>query len=116
MARRKNIDKKAKVNKEKAVSAGSRFDISQETKNSIWGILGFSLAVLSVLSFTGKAGADGNLFASIARSLFGWDFSVVPLVLEIFGFVFLNQFPGRYITALFLGRLCFYSLFLPCFT
>ena len=52
----------------------SRFDISQETKNSIWGISAFILAIISVLSFVGKAGWAGEGFDLIARSLFGWGF------------------------------------------
>jgi len=115
MARRKNIDKKAKVNKEKAVSAGSRFDISQETKNSIWGILGFSLAVLSVLSFTGKAGAAGNLFASIARSLFGWGFFVVPVAFAILGVAFIKSISRQIYHSAVFGTALFLFSFLALF-
>ena len=91
MVLRKKIDKKQKVGREKTTSTGSRFDISQETKNSIWGILSLSLAVLSILSFVGKAGTAGMLFSLAARSLFGWGFFIVPVAFIVLGAAFIKS-------------------------
>ena len=60
MAKTKKKDFKSDKKIKKEVSG--RFDISQETKNSIWGITGFILAILSVLAFTHNSGQAGELF------------------------------------------------------
>src|SRR5512145_2114466 len=87
MGRHKKKEKQGKSREERV----SRFDISQETKNSIWGIGSFILAVLSVLSFVGKAGVAGEGFNIFARSLFGWGFFIVPIAFVILGFSFLKS-------------------------
>ena len=76
----------------------SRFDIGQETKNSIWGILSFILAVVSVLSFIGRAGQGGALFDSFARSLFGWGFFIIPVALVLLGVAFIKSISRKIIT------------------
>src|SRR3989338_10096034 len=115
MTRKKKIEKKQKVRGERAVSAGSRFDISQETKNSIWGILSFSLAVLAVLSFLGKAGAAGNLFSAVAKYLFGWGFFVIPVAFVILGASFIKSISRQiYYSAVF-GTVLFVLSFLALF-
>src|SRR3989344_2272932 len=115
MARRKKLEKKEKPVKERGTSDGSRFDISQETKNSIWGILSFSLAVLAVLSFLGKAGAAGNLFSAVAKSLFGWGFFVIPVAFVILGASFILSISRQiYYSAVF-GTVLFVLSFLAIF-
>lgn len=115
MALQKRTEKKQKARNERAISAGSRFDISQETKNSIWGILGFSLAILSILSFVGKAGAAGDLFAVAARSLFGWGFFIIPVAFIILGISFIKSISRQiYHSALF-GTVLFMFSFLAMF-
>src|SRR3989338_5275227 len=115
MARRKKLEKKEKPVKERGTSDGSRFDISQETKNSIWGILSFSLAVLAVLSFFGKAGAAGNLFSAVAKSLFGWGFFVIPVAFVILGASFIKSISRQiYYSAVF-GTVLFVLSFLAIF-
>jgi len=115
MARHKKVDKKQKVRKERAVSAGSRFDISQETKNSIWGILSFSLAVLAILSFAGKAGTAGTLFNIAARSLFGWGFFIVPVAFIVLGFAFLKSISRQIYHSAVFGTALFMFSFLALF-
>jgi len=115
MARRKKTDKKKKVRKEKATSTGSRFDISQETKNSIWGILSFSLAVLSILSFADKAGTAGTLFNIAARSLFGWGFFIVPVAFIVLGFAFLKSISRQIYHSAVFGTALFMFSFLALF-
>src|SRR3989338_4565839 len=115
MARYKKTDKKLKVRKERTVSAVSRFDISQETKNSIWGILSFSLAVLAILSFVGKAGTAGTLFNIAARSLFGWGFFIVPVAFVVLGFAFLKSISRQIYHSAVFGTALFMFSFLALF-
>ncbi len=93
----------------------SKFDISQETKNSIWGIGSFILAVLSILSFVGKAGWAGEGFNIFARSLFGWGFFIVPVALVILGLSFVKSISRNiYYSAVF-GTLLFVGSILGTF-
>lgn len=115
MARKKKLEKKPKRGKERSESAGSRFDISQETKNSIWGILSFSMVVVSVLSFFGKAGVAGDLFAVASKSLFGWGFFLVPVAFAILGISFIKSISRKiYFSAVF-GTVLFLMSFLGLF-
>ncbi|MBI4158507.1 MAG: hypothetical protein HY505_02735 [Candidatus Yanofskybacteria bacterium] len=112
---RKKANKKQKVREEEAALAGSRFDISQETKNSIWGILSFSLAVLAILSFAGKAGTAGTLFNIAARSLFGWGFFIVPVAFIVLGFAFLKSISRQIYHSAVFGTVLFMFSFLALF-
>lgn len=118
MTRHKKVEKKHKVKESasrRAESAVSRFDISQETKNSIWGILGFSLAVLSILSFAGKAGAAGNLFSVAAKSLFGWGFFIIPVAFIILGASFVKSISRQIYHSAMFGTVLFVFSFLALF-
>lgn len=118
MVRRKNIDKKLKVKESasrRTASAVSRFDISQETKNSIWGILSLGLAVLSILSFVGKAGTAGTLFAVAARSLFGWGFFIIPVAFIILGASFVKSISRQIYHSAVFGTILFVFSFLALF-
>src|SRR3990167_666405 len=115
MARHKKTDKKVKVRKERTASAVSRFDISQETKNSIWGILSFSLAILSILSFAGKAGAAGNLLSTAAKFLFGWGFFIIPVAFVILGASFIKSISRQIYHSAVFGTILFVFSFLATF-
>jgi S-DNA-T family DNA segregation ATPase FtsK/SpoIIIE len=79
-----------------------RFDIGLETRNSIWGVLSFILAIIVTLSFIGKAGRAGELFNLTARSLFGWGFFIVPIALLLLGIAFIKSISRRiYFSAVF---------------
>ena len=112
MSRHKKREKSAfKPRKER----NSAFDISQETKNSIWGIVSFILAVLVVLSFIGKAGWAGEGFNIFARSLFGWGFFIIPIALMLLGVSFIKSISRRiYFSAVF-GTLLFVLAILATF-
>src|SRR3989344_9112712 len=115
MVRHKKADKKLKTKKEKPEPSGSKFDISQETKNSIWGILSFSLAVLAILSFAGKAGTAGMLFNLAARSLFGWGFFVVPVAFVVLGVAFIKSISRQIYHSAVFGTALFLFSFLALF-
>lgn len=96
--------------KDKASSGGGGggfFDISQETKNSIWGILSFIGAVIAVLSFIGKAGSAGEFFDVFSRSLFGWGFFIIPIALVLLGAAFIKSISREIATSAIIGTLLF---------
>src|SRR3990167_6471681 len=103
MGRHKKKEKHAKSKEDKV----SRFDISQETKNSIWGIGSFILAIISILSFVGKAGWAGEGFDIFARSLFGWGFFIVPVALILLGLSFIKSISRNIYHSAVFGTLLF---------
>src|SRR3989338_2356422 len=111
MGRHKKKDKLVKSKEERV----SRFDISQETKNSIWGIGSFILAVLSILSFIGKAGWAGEGFNIFARSLFGWGFFIVPVALVLLGLSFIKSISRNIYHSAVFGTLLFITSILGTF-
>ncbi len=92
-----------------------RFDLAQETRNSIWGIIAFSFAVLSVLSFIGKAGRGGELFSLISKSLFGWGFFIIPFALAFLGISFVKSLSRRVYNGAVVGTSLFVLTFLGLF-
>ena len=111
MGRHKNKEKQAKSKEERE----SKFDISQETKNSIWGIGSFILAVLSILSFIDKAGVAGQGFNIFARSLFGWGFFIVPVAFSLLGFSFVKSISRKIYHSAVFGTLLFVASILATF-
>ncbi len=111
MVRYKKKEKQGKIKEEKV----SRFDISQETKNSIWGIGSFILVVLSILSFVGKAGWAGEGFNIFARSLFGWGFFIVPVAFFLLGFSFMKSISRKIYHSAVFGTLLFVASILGTF-
>lgn len=112
MGRHKKKDKyEEKSRKDKE----PRFDISQETKNSIWGISSFILAILAILSFVGKAGWAGEGFNIFARSLFGWGFFIVPVALTILGLSFIKSISRNIYHSAVFGMLLFVGSILGMF-
>ncbi|MEK7121489.1 MAG: DNA translocase FtsK 4TM domain-containing protein [Patescibacteria group bacterium] len=111
MGRHKKKEKQGKLKEDKE----SRFDISQETKNSIWGIGSFILAVLSILSFVGKAGWAGEGFNIFARSLFGWGFFIVPVAFILLGFAFVKSISRKIYHSAVFGTLLFVGSILGTF-
>lgn len=89
--------------------------LSQETKNGIWGVASFGLAVVSILAFLGKAGAAGELFTSMANSLFGWGIFLVPLGLAMLGIAFLKSISRRIYSSATIGTALFVLGFLAIF-
>lgn len=104
MARHK---RKEKLDGKERKERESRFDISQETKNSIWGIISFIAAVVSILSFVGKAGWAGEGFNIFAHSLFGWGFFIVPVAFLLLGFAFVKSISRKIYHSAVFGTLLF---------
>ncbi len=106
--------KKDKKNREDFHKKESKpiFDLSQETKNGILGVLSFGLAVLSTLSFFGKAGQAGEIFNNVAKSFFGWGLFLIPLAFLILGFSFVKSVSRKIYTSAVVGTALFVLTFL----
>ncbi|MDP2648110.1 MAG: DNA translocase FtsK 4TM domain-containing protein, partial [Candidatus Yanofskybacteria bacterium] len=84
-----------------------RFDISQETKNSIFGLFSFLAAVISILAFAGKAGTAGDALNSASRALFGWGFFLIPIAFGLLSFAFIRSISRKIYTSAVLGTSIF---------
>ncbi len=109
------MSKKSK--KPEAMKSESKptFDLAQETKNSIWAVLSFGLVVLTSLAFFNKAGAAGEIFNNLAKSLFGWGFFLIPLAFLILGISFVKSVSRKIYTSAILGTVLFVLSFLAVF-
>jgi S-DNA-T family DNA segregation ATPase FtsK/SpoIIIE len=65
--------------------------ISQETRNSIAGILCILVVIISILAFLDKAGTAGVYLNSVARMLFGWGYFIVPVAFLMLGIAFIKS-------------------------
>ncbi len=81
--------------------------VSQETRNSISGILCFLIVVVSILAFVGKAGSAGIYFNMTAHSLFGWGFFIVPVAFAMLGVAFIKSIHRKVAKSALLGTLLF---------
>lgn len=62
-----------------------------ETKKSIWAVILFGVAAILFLASFQNAGPAGNFLYNIFRSLFGWGYYLLPLILVVMGVVFLTS-------------------------
>lgn len=81
--------------------------ISQETRNSIAGIFCFLVVIVSVLAFIGRAGTAGEYFNTIAHSLFGWGFFIVPIAFAMLGVAFIKSIHRQIAMSAILGTVLF---------
>lgn len=91
------------------------FDLSQETKNGIGGVVSLGLAALTTLSYFSKAGQAGELFNTMAKSLFGWGIFLVPLAFLILGASFFKSVSRKIYQSAIFGTLLFVLTFLALF-
>lgn len=92
-----------------------RFDISQETKNSIWGVVSIILAVITVLSFVGYAGRAGRAVDTVSHAFFGWGFFIIPVALGLLGAAFIKSISRRIYLSAVVGTVLFMLAFLGMF-
>lgn len=62
-----------------------------ETKKSIWAVILFGIALILLLAGFQNAGPAGSFLYDIFRSLFGWGYYLLPLILVVMGGVFLTS-------------------------
>ena len=111
----KKLKKKEKTRIKPSKDKVPVFDISQETRNSIMGVAAIIFAVLSVLSFFGKAGRAGEMFNLVSRSLFGWGFFIVPFAFILLGVSFLKSIARKIYLSAILGTSLFTLSILAAF-
>lgn len=95
--------------------SGLDLGLSQETKNSIWGVVSFAVAVLATLAFFNKAGSAGEIFNTVSGKLFGWGMFLVPVVLIMLGIAFFKSIHRKIYTSALVGTLLFLLTFLAIF-
>ncbi len=111
---KRKLKKLKKVARE-TTGAKEVLGLSQETKNGIWGVASFGLAVVSTLAFFNKAGNAGELFTVAAKSMFGWGIFLVPLGLAMLGVAFLKSISRRIYSSAMIGTALFVLGFLAVF-
>ncbi|TSC91609.1 MAG: putative cell division FtsK/SpoIIIE [Parcubacteria group bacterium Licking1014_17] len=107
--------KKANGDKDSNGKSSSVFGLAQETKNGIWSIACFGLAVITTLAFLNKAGDAGLVFSVVASRLFGWGIFLIPLALVILGIAFLKSIHSRIYSSALVGTGIFVLGFLGLF-
>ncbi len=90
--------------------------LSRETKNGIWGVVSLGLVVVTTLAFFDKAGRAGELFATTAKSFFGWGIFLIPLALLMLGIAFLKSISRKIYSSAIIGTVLFVLSFLAVFS
>ena len=71
------------------------------------GVVAIIFAVISVLSFVDMAGQGGKLFSSVAKSLFGWGFFVIPIAFAMLAFSFIKSISRKIYASAIVGTSLF---------
>jgi len=111
----KPINKKKNGSVKSSEPAAPLFDLAQETKNGILGVISLGLMIVSVLGFIGKAGRAGEIFTNISRDLFGWGMFLVPLAFLLLGTAFFKSVSRKIYASAVTGTLLFVLAFLAIF-
>lgn len=72
-----------------------KLGLSLETKKTIWAVIFFALAAVTVLSFFNLAGFVGHYVLAAFSTLFGWGYFIFPVVLIFTGILFLKPWRGQ---------------------
>lgn len=83
--------KEAEVTEEESGGFLPELRLHPETKKSIWAVILFGIALILLLAGFQNAGPAGNFLYDIFRSLFGWGYYLLPLILAVMGGVFLTS-------------------------
>lgn len=82
-------------------------DLAVETKQSVWAVVSFAMALLLLLAWLGKAGLIGNSAYTFFTLLFGRGFFVVPLALFLAGISLLFRMREHIFAGTFFGGILF---------
>ncbi len=107
MAKQKKRGRKNHDEDEGNDGSGFSIGVSQETRNSIAGILCLLVVVVSILAFFNKAGSAGAYFNTGVRLLFGWGFFIVPVAFAMLGVAFIKSIHRQVAVSALLGTLLF---------
>ncbi|MEK7506487.1 MAG: DNA translocase FtsK 4TM domain-containing protein [Patescibacteria group bacterium] len=111
MSKKKRKARELKETEEQRAVLG----LSQETKNSVFGVISVGLALISTLAFFNQAGGGGRLFAALARQLFGWGIFLVPIAFALLGAAFFKSVSRRVYVSAIVGTMLFVLSFLGVF-
>lgn len=64
-------------------------DLHPETKQTAWGVIVFTIAILAALSYFQLAGRFGNFFYGLFNALLGYGFFLIPVILFIIAGIFI---------------------------
>jgi S-DNA-T family DNA segregation ATPase FtsK/SpoIIIE len=78
-------------------------DLHHETKQSVWAVLSFGMAMLLLLAWSGKAGVVGDKLYWVFNLLFGKAFFIVPIALIAAGISLLFSLRERVFAGTFFG-------------
>lgn len=81
--------------------------LKPETKNSLWAVFSFAVAVLFTLAYFGKAGLVGATIQKSLEVTFGKGFFLVPLAFFLGGFSFLFAFGNHLVATTVIGGTLF---------
>lgn len=91
---KKDIEKEENDNKKLSTGRKKNYQkerkLQDETRNSIWGVILFVLALFVVLSIFNSAGLAGKFFAKIFNSIFGFGYYLLPVILAFIGIYFMR--------------------------
>ena len=85
----KESEHKKNTTNQKALSIGS--GLKQETKYSVFAVVCFVLALFFFIAAFGKGGPAGNALYSLFTFLFGIGYFLIPILLVILGFSFIQS-------------------------
>ncbi len=97
-------NKRQELKKEKNSDFLNELRLHPETVKSIWAVIFFGIAVLSLLADFQNAGPVGNFFYAIFGKLLGvWGYFLLPLIFLVMGIVFLTSERKKIYGITFLG-------------
>lgn len=88
------MSKKSKIEENKKKSKREdtpTISLSDTTKNTIYAIISFILAIFFILSAFHGAGPAGNAVRELMLYLFGWGFALIPFIAILLGISFLKS-------------------------
>jgi len=109
MAKTKKPPKKRGSKKKKEDKKRPRFDVHREAIKSLWGVIFVILFLLTILSFIGKAGAAGDVFAHSAELIFGWGRFIIPLAFLAASYILFTSWRRNSYIPLIIGGVLFFS-------
>jgi S-DNA-T family DNA segregation ATPase FtsK/SpoIIIE len=68
-----------------------KLNLYPETRKTIWAVVFFTLAAVTILSFFNLAGFLGRYILAAFSALFGWGYFIFPLILTLAGIIFLKS-------------------------
>lgn len=115
MAKKKNAKKandNGRSNGKGRSSASKESLLQSETKNSIWAIAFFCVAIILILAWFTEAGPAGALIYSGFNALLGWGYFILPATLVFAGIVFLFSRQKRILATTLIGSILLILSFL----